>query len=177
MKTIRKALLALAALALTTGAVQASPVNYTFNGVIEDTTGTPSLVGSAFSGTFSFDDALLSNSTNFLNLTSLSVSFLGVSYTLGQASPGSAVNFLGGQVTGIDAYFSSANQLTLTNGFGTPYLNYISAAEIESNGSYTVSAVSAVPEPAMLALSLGGLVALGLVTARRRRQMAAAQVG
>lgn len=173
MTTFRKALLALAALALTAGAVQASPVNYTFSGVIEDTTGAPSLVGEAFSGTFSFDDALLTSSTDFLDLTGLTVSFLGISYTLVDAAPGSVVDFFGGQVTGIDAYFGAANQLTLTNGFGSPYLNYISAAGVESNGSLTVAAV---PEPAMLALIVAGLGAAGFATTRRRKASVAATV-
>ncbi|CAN5226399.1 hypothetical protein BH11PSE10_BH11PSE10_00260 [soil metagenome] len=171
MKTFCKAMLALAALVLTAGAVQASPVNYTFSGVIEDTNGAPTLVGEVFSGTFSFDDALLTNSTDFLDLTGLTVSFLGVSYTLADAAPGSAVDFFAGQVTGIDAYFAAANQLTLTNGFGSPYLNYISAAGVESNGSLTVTAVP-VPEPAALALSLAGLGAAGFATMRRRRPAA-----
>jgi hypothetical protein len=171
MKTFSKAMLALAALVLTAGAAQAAPVNYTFGGVIEDTNGAPTLVGEVFSGTFSFDDALLTNSTDFLDLTGLTVSFLGVSYTLADASPGSVVDFFAGQVTGIDAYFAAANQLTLTNGFGSPYLNYISAAGVESNGSFTVTAV---PEPAALALSLAGLGAAGFATTRRRRPAAVA---
>ena len=172
MKTIRKALLALAALALTTGAVQASPVNYTFNGVIEDTTGTPSLVGSAFSGTFSFDDATLDASTLFIDLSTLTVKFLNVSYNLANAAPGSVVDFSGGQVTGIDAYFGGVTQLILTNAFGNPYLTYISAVGAVSSGS--ISAFTAVPEPTMLALSLAGLGAASFATTRRRRPASAA---
>lgn len=161
---IRKTLLALAATVLSLGVAQASIVSYNFQGVIEETTGTPSLVGEAFSGQFSYDDVTL-------ELASLNFSFLGESYTLGQATPVSFVSVDAGQAIGVDAFYDGAARLILTSGFGAPYLTYISATDVESFGSY---AVSAVPEPTALSLSVLGLAALGLASRRRRHTVAAA---
>lgn len=174
MKTFRKALLAVAALALTAGAVQATPVNYTFSGVIED----GGLTGQTFSGMFSFDDTGLDASTGSLALTSLNFSFFGHSYTLAEADapagdPKGYANFSNGQAVSFDAVFVGSQALTFTDGFGSPYLAYSSGNDF-GTGSFTVAAaVSAVPEPSMLALSLAGLGLVGFATSSRRRTKSA----
>ena len=170
-KIIRNTLLALATSALTLGASQAAPMNYTFVG---KTDAGSTHANMDFSGTFSFDTASLVPDA----LTSLVFSYLGTHYTLANADAGSAfVDYDGlGGVVGFDAGFTLASgSLTFSSVISSPSLIYSTLIPFAyDGGDFTVAAVSSVPEPTMLALSLAGLGAAGLATTRRRRQASAA---
>lgn len=163
--TMRKHLLALAAVLLAAGSAQAT-TTYNFSGVIEDGL----LAGQTFGGSFSFDETLLQADTEWLDLSALQFVFAGQIYTLAGADANStAVVFSGGQVVGIDAVYTGGTMdFVLSNGFGSPYLFYVQGSDFGS-GSYTVSAV---PEPSTWAMGLAGLAAIGAIS--RRRQRAAA---
>lgn len=168
---IRKTLLALAALALTAGAAQASVVNYTFAGIFES----GPVLGEAFSGSFSYNDQSVTGiDSELVDLGSLVFTALGHAYTANGASQAA---FLNGDFVGIDASYSYAGGgLAFVDGvfdLASAYAAYQPTGSVGSFGSYTVTLV---PEPAMLALSLAGLGAAGFATTSRRRRQAAAAV-
>ena len=153
---------ALAALALAFAiGSSAQAATYSFSGVIED----GALAGQSFGGQFSFDDSLLAGSPDYLEPTALSLLFNGQTYSLGTALAGSSgIAFDAGKPIGIDAVWGDDSKgVTLTSGFGSPYL-----ADTAGNfGSVTISAAP-VPEPASWMLGLAGLAAVGAVVRRKR---------
>ena len=177
-KIIRNTVLALAASVLTLGAVQATPVNYTFTGL---TDGGSSHPGSSFNGTFSYDTADLVSGQDFVNLSSLSFTFFGDLFTLDMAVPDASGNPFAvadldalGAVVGLDTVFSfgaGVVETTLSYGFGSPFLSYVnqdSGQQEFADLSFSPVLANTVPEPAALALGLVGLAAAGLVSQRRR---------
>lgn len=155
---IRKTLLALAALSVF-AAAQASP--YTFSGSFDTDPSSPVITGS-----FNFDDGLVLGDGDF-DLIALNVNFMGSSYALSDATD-PYVTFESGMLTGPNGLFAlvGGDTLALQSFFGTSAFTY-SSANGDALGTLTISAV---PEPTALALSLAGLGAVGLATARRRRQ-------
>jgi len=159
---IRKTLTALAVLSLAT-ATQAA--TYNFTGSFDNNAN-----ATVLNGTFSFDDAVVAAGgfDGTFDLTSLSLTFGGQSYTLAQSFPGSAyVQFEGGSLTGPNAHFTTpaGNGLDLQSFFGSSNFVY-TVNGVDQNGTLAIS--TAVPEPASWALGLAGLAAIGLLTNRRR---------
>lgn len=163
--TVRTALAA-AVLACTAAAASAADYNFTGSITFADAS---SLVGQAFSGTFSLD-LPAADFTGDVALTQFNFSFGGQTYTLGSADAASMpyVSFDAGQFSAM-LYTSAANgtSLTLYTGFpdamqGT--LDHTSATGQYSTGSFQVSAV---PEPDTYALLLGGMGLVGWLARRR----------
>ena len=160
---IRKSLLALAAFTLA-GAAQASLYNVT--GSFDSNPGVDVLTG-----TFDFDDALVAagGADGAFDLTALNFTFNGETFTLAQAAANSAyVQFDGGTLTGPNGFFSTAGggSLELQSFFGSSNFTF-SSARGDQLGTLNVTA-AAVPEPASLALVLGGLAAVGVASRRRK---------
>jgi len=175
MKTIRKTLLALAALALTAGAAQASIVNYSFTGAFDSGPAT----GQTFSGSFSYtDDSLNGVADELVGLDSLVFTALGSTFTKSMAVDAPLAAFYDGSFVGIDAsyIFADGGGFAFIDGYFDLSSAYAAYQPLTGGGSIGSYSVTAVPEPAALALSLAGLGAAGLAMSRRRRRQASAAV-
>lgn len=155
----RNTLLALAAFTL---AAAAQAATYNVSGSFDSAPGTPVL-----SGEFSFDDTGLPvDFDGTLDLTALSISFMGQTYTLAQAEY-PYVQFEMGALTGPNASFTlPGGTLALQSFFGASNFTY-AANGSDLGGTLTFSIANSVPEPGTWALMLGGLAAVG--AARRRK--------
>jgi hypothetical protein len=159
---------ALAALLLCSAAAQAA--TFSLSGSTDDLGPLPS---AAFSGLFSYSDIGLP-ADGEVSLTDFSLNFAGQSYTLASATATPTAVFAGGSFIGL-SYVDDASvdtalrpQISFTPGFFAlpeAYLSYVGSEGLSGFGSYSISSV---PEPATLALWLGGLALLGAVRARRR---------
>ncbi len=159
---IRKSALALAA-ALSLAA-SAHAGTYTLTGSFDAAPAVTVLTGS-----FSFDDAQVAAGgfDGSFDLTALSFSFLGQTYTLTQSSS-AYVQFEGGTLTGPNAVFATPadGALGLQSFFGSSNFTY-SVNQMDQGGTLSFTAAT-VPEPASYALTLAGLTLLGLVGRRRK---------
>jgi hypothetical protein len=161
---------ALAALLLCSAAAQAA--TFSLSGSTDDIGPLP---GAAFTGLFSYDDGSLPVNGE-VDLNSFSLNFAGQIYTLASATAGTTPTavFVGGSFIGLSYVDDASGDTALRPWIGfTPGLlgfldasmSYVGSADASGFGSYTISAV---PEPATLALWLGGVALLGAVQARRR---------
>jgi hypothetical protein len=166
---------------LACAAAQAPAADFSFAGV----TDSGSLLGSPFSGSFSYDMPAAGFDGSAV-LSAFSLSFAGQAYTLASAEAGSTplAWFTAGSFVGVDYQSGAAAdptvrpQVSLVAGFtqfSEASLAYsTSGAGVEGFGSYTVTAAAPVPEPGGWLLMLGGLTAAGTIGRRRWR---AAQLG
>ena len=151
--------------------VQAQAVDFSFAGI----TDSGSLVGTAFSGSFSYAEPA-PGFDGSADLSAFSLSFAGQAYTLAGADLGTTplAWFAAGSFIGIDYQDSCAADpalrplVSLVAGFSQfseAALAYsTSTAGVQGFGSYSVSAV---PEPASWALLLAGAAGISAVARRR----------
>lgn len=159
--------------ALCTALPAAQAATYSFSGMMDS----GSLIGESFSGNFSFDDLGLTGiDLEIRGLNSLSLSFLGTTYTLGNADSSPDVSFLNGSFLGL-----SYSVTTSTFGFsaisGTSDTSDAFLAYDKLSGGNIVDGQSSsglifylpVPEPESYAMLLAGLGLIGLVARRRSK--------
>ncbi len=172
--SIRHARRVLAALLLASGAAAAQAASFSFTGF----TDSGPLTGQAFSGSFSYDEPL-SGFDGSVALQAFALDFAGNAYNLAtaDASTTPVAAFAAGSFIGIDFQDTATLDLDLrpqvqfTAGFfdlNQAFFSYVGrdalGSPLQGFGSYSVSAV---PEPAGLALALAGLTTLAAL--RRRR--------
>lgn len=158
-------------LTLSLCSLHASAASFTFSGV----TDSGPLTGTTFSGQFSHADSPDGMPLNGdLPLSSFSLSFNGQTYTL---APDSLAAYAQGQFLGlVHADTTGADtalrpHVALVPGFtefSQAHFFYVGAQGDTGFGSYTVTAITPVPEPGVWALSLSGLCVAGLCAHRRR---------
>jgi MYXO-CTERM domain-containing protein len=167
MKTFRKLALTAALLAVIPVS-QAAIKSFALSGQVDS----GHYTGQLYSGNFSFDDASLLNSgEEWIDVSTLSLNFLGVTWTLADSDTDTEVRYFDGNFVGL-SYSASASSPDVAFSF-LPGVDDVSQAyfaydTLQGGLSGTGSVVTtAVPEASSLALALSGLMLLGLL--RRRR--------
>lgn len=155
---------------LITTVAEASTVEFQFIASLE----TGNLAGTTFVGTGSFDSqGSTGMGLEFLTLTSLDFTLLGVTFTKADIDQGGQAKLQDGVLIDFTAAFfppppGNSPVSNIAFGFGGPGVIGYSNPGIFGSGTYTLSAV---PEPAPLAQSVVGfitLTALGYTFVRRR---------
>lgn len=159
----------MAALLVAVMPAQAAIQNWNYGGTFDSGV----YVDESFSGSFSFDDAALTNlGEEWISLSSIHLSVLGEQYGGQQLSAPAEVFFLDGALIGVGASFNAVPpQFTLVAGTfdrSESFLAYSPAAGFEGAGS--ISFTAAVPEPETYGMLLAGLGMIGFMA--RRRYMA-----
>ena len=133
---------------------QAAIVNYNLAGTIE----TGLLTGETFSGTFSYDNSLLTGSDfEFLDVSQVNLNFLSSTFTAVNADSNPTVEFLDGILLGLNFSTSSFTpEFLLMPAFGAMEATF-SYIGTNDNGSGPVQ-YALVPEPSTVL----GLIALGI---------------
>ncbi len=159
----------LAALLGAMAPAQAAIQTWNFNGTLDSGV----FNGETFAGSLSFDDAGLSGiDEEWINLGSLSMTFLGQGYSLADAPMLAAPEayFLNGTFLGASYVVESSDpQLTLVAGIldiGEAYFSYDPSSGNAGAGSIAYT-LAPVPEPRGGAMLLAGLALLGLMARRR----------
>lgn len=165
-----------AALLLATGAAQAQTQLFSFQGLLAD----GPLAGQAFSGSFSVNPSgLVPGGDAEFPLLSFTMLLAGNTYTLATADLPPTAVYAAGSFAGL-AYLDAGPASAAVrpwiafipgfDNFGGAYLAYTSALVGNADSGFGSYSVTAVPEPASVALLLAGL---GLVGAAARRRTAA----
>lgn len=151
-------------------AAQAATHGYNFSGTMDSGVH----ADSSFAGSFTFDDA--NGSPDWQDavwhfVSSLSLTFLGTSYTLTNADVPAEVAFYNGDLLGLSVSFSSGDPkltfVTATPGLDNPpYLAYDTILGNSGSGSVVYAPV---PEPTSTSMLLAGLGLLGILASRRMR--------
>ncbi len=161
LNTTLRTLLAASTLTLAGWQAQAATVDYTGQA------DSGPLVGTTFSGRFSFDDPA-AGFDGSVNLSSFTLNFNGQTYTLASGDTPALAWFAGGSFLGVDYVdqdsFSTAVQLTAGfTALSEAVFSYQPAGAAQGLGGFT--GFTAVAEPSSLALLAG---ALGLLANTRR---------
>lgn len=169
MRTILRSTVLATVLLAAFPSVQAATQSYSFNGTMES--GHHS--GQAFSGMFSFDDAMLSNTgEEYLGVGSLTMNFLGTPWNLTHLEVGAIaeVKFYEGAFAGLSY---SATQGTTgfsaipgTANTSDAFVAYDTSLGISGTGSINYAPV---PEPEAYAMLLAGLGLMSLAARRRNK--------
>jgi len=145
---------------------QAAVQTYTFSGAID----AGSLLGETYAGSFSFDDAALTGAgAEWLAVDSLSMNFMGSSFTQADAAAFSIaeVGYYDGAFLGLSFSVDSAGEpfSFVTGSFDTGDAFF---ATDSSSGSLAYAA--AVPEPKDWMLMLAGIGLVGVMIERTKRR-------
>ena len=152
----------------------AQAATYSFSGMLDS----GSLIGESFFGNLSFDDIGLTGvDLEIRSLNSLSLSFLGNTYSIGNAESTPDVSFLNGSFLGLSySVTSSTMGFSFIPGFSNTseaFVAYdmLSGGNIVDGQSGSASIVYLpVPEPESYAMFLAGLGLMGLAALRRSKQ-------
>jgi hypothetical protein len=161
------------ALLLAAGAAQAQTQLFTFQGLLTD----GPLTGQTFSGSFSVNPSGLppGGDAEFA-LLSFTMLLAGNTYTLGTADVPPTAVYAAGSFAGLSYLDADAPSAAIRpwvafipgfDSFAGAYLAYTAALVGSADSGFGSYSVTAVPEPASVALLLAGL---GLVGAATRRQ-------
>lgn len=155
---------ALAALLL--GALPAAQAaTYSFSGMMDS----GSLIGESLTGSLSFDNlGLTGNGFELFDLSSLSISFAGQTYTLANADVAPDVSYQDGVFLGLSYSTSSLEpKLAFIAGSFSADDAFVAYTMNGLDGAGSISYTAAVPEPESYAMLLAGLGLMGLIARRR----------
>lgn len=161
-KLIRSTALA----ALLIGALPAAQAaTYSFSGMMDS----GSLIGESLTGSLSFDNlGLTGNGFELFNLSDLSISFAGQTYTLANADVAPDVSYQDGVFLGLSYSVSSLEpKLAFIAGSFSADDAFVAYTMNGLDGAGSISYTAAVPEPESYAMLLAGLGLMGLIARRR----------
>jgi hypothetical protein len=145
---------------------QAAIQTFSFDGVIDS----GALISESFSGLLSFDDAALTGfGSEWINVSSLTTTFYGNTYSALDADLTPEVGFENGVFLGLSASFSMGDpQFSFIAGSSDSsdaFMAYDTGLGLSGAGSVVYAPV---PEPETYALMLAGLGLVGFMARRKR---------